>query len=381
MDIYSWLVEHRDVLMAVSALFAIGSFISSTVRSFFGNVLNFLFGFVPVVHRARQLRKYVKKDPHKFPLWRYRPRGRPSKSKWPTLITVMNFKGGVGKTTLTANLAASLVSHKNLNVWVVDLDYQGSLSYMAKGIGLSGIELAKNSNQMGDILSAPDKKSLKEIKPSQFFEGFEKAKIITANHDLAEIEDNQLQKWLLHMNEPSGDVRSKIAHWLNQIKSEVDLPDIILFDAPPRISLSAINALAISDFLLVPTLPQPASIEPISKLFERITRMREVLHSKLVIMGVVFNLASSSFDTTDEADDNILRVNRAFEKLPPEARPKDGNYVFKSTIPRAAAISEPGQRLAYADPRRRAVSIKSRFDDLADELVLKLNEYIPGGKF
>ena len=381
---YQLLVEHRDVLVALSALLtisiALGGYLSRSIRKLLARIADFFFWFIPGVRHASNLKKYVQKDPHEFPLWGYRRRGFPKRSHWPVLITVMNFKGGVGKTTLTANLAAALSEHRGLKTWVIDLDYQGSLSYMTRGVDLSDDETGSESNQMGDILSCERKSGFKDIRPSAFFDGFANARIVTASQDLAEIEENQLQKWLLHMEKPDGDVRSRLATWLNAVKSVEDMPDIILLDAPPRLSLSAVNALAISDFLLVPTLPQPASIEPIQKLFKRLDKLRCLFKSKVMVLGVVFNMAGSSFDTNNSDDDNIKRVKRAFELLPEDCRPHEDEYVFKETIPRAAAISEPGQRLAYADKRRRAVNIKKRFDDLSDELVLKLRNHLPGGR-
>ena len=149
------------------------------------------------------------------------------------IISVINQKGGVGKTTTVINLAAGL-SQLNKKILVIDLDPQGNAT---TGLGLSNMD--NSSDTIYGVLNGTNEIAT-VIKKTQF----ENLDIITSNVDLSGLEvetaDDGNRAFIL---------KSKLAAYLNNSRGSYDY---VLIDCPPSLSLLTVMALVCSNSLLVP---------------------------------------------------------------------------------------------------------------------------------
>lgn len=290
------------------------------------------------------------------PLWSYRSPSRRKYHNVPPTLTVMNFKGGVGKTTIAANLAAAFAKRHGLKVLLVDLDYQGSLSDM-----LSSRDL---DDQQKNLLS----KWIANKNASGVFEDWstdvaeiEGARLITSEYEIADTEDRQLLKWLTR--DIGDDVRTRIARKMNYSDWALkDRFDLVIFDAPPRLSVASANAVKMTDFVLVPAKLQPLSAAPISKMLKYLASFKERARAKFEVIGVVCNMTNAA---KLSAQEQLYQagIQRALTKQAPTAR------VFNSIIPDLKDIGRPeGRYIGYCLNGVAGQRVRELFDPLSDEV-------------
>jgi len=247
------------------------------------------------------------------------------------VIAVANQKGGVGKTTTTVNLSASLAS-KAYKVLVIDIDPQGNAT---SGLGIDK-QLVEKS--VYDIFSQED--SLPSIiLPTEVHGLF----VAPANGDLVGTEIELVQR-----QGREGILREQI--------SKIDgIYDYILIDCPPSLGLLTVNALAAADSLLVPLQSEYYALEGISSLMHTMEVAKQALNRALTLEGVVL--------TMYDARTNLSKQIEA------EARAHFADTVFKTVIPRNIKLSESpsfGKPILLYDPNSiGAIAYKA----LADELV------------
>jgi chromosome partitioning protein len=225
----------------------------------------------------------------------------------PRIISVINQKGGVGKTTTAINLAAGLAL-KNYKVLLIDLDPQGNAS---TGVGISQGEREKS---IYDLL----------IKKDSFFECIKKTKIenlsiIPANADLSGLETevaNSSQKAFL--------LKNIIDDPINNLEKEKF--SYIIIDCPPSLSLLTIMSLVISHSLVVPLQTEFFALEGLSQLVKTIDRIKINLNPTLEIQGIVLTM----YDKRNKLCADVEREGRNFF----------GNKVYNTNIPRNVRISE-----------------------------------------
>lgn len=297
------------------------------------------------------LRRFLRSEK---PLWSYRSAGYVMHERAPPSLTVMNFKGGVGKTTLTANLAAAFSAQYGMRVLLVDLDYQGSLSDMLRGrdpLAQSLLsKVLKQSNKFKDITEFTTE--VPEI-PN--------ARLITAEYDLTHVEDNQMQKWLLR--DSQGDVRSRISRLFTSHHLDLNKHfDLIIYDAPPRLSLASVNALRATDYLVVPTKLQPLSVVPIAKMLTELKGLRSKIRCHFEFLGVVCNMTQGKAPVGTEH-----MSYREIELAVGEMGADTG--IFDTFVPNLAGIARPeGTSIGYFLPGEKGQRVQTVFDQLAGEI-------------
>ena len=223
------------------------------------------------------------------------------------IISVINQKGGVGKTTTVINLAAGL-SMKGKNILVIDLDPQGNAT---TGLGL--LNTTNSDNTIYNVLNG--NKKISEVIQST---NFANLNLVTSNVDLSGLEV-----------ETAGDSRRafKLKDELGAILNDSRAPyDYILIDCPPSLSLLTIMALVASDALVVPLQTEFFALEGLTQLMKTIERIKSNLNPSLVIRGILLTM----FD----------KRNKLSGQVEQEARNYFKDKVYATAIPRNVRLSE-----------------------------------------
>ena len=223
------------------------------------------------------------------------------------IISVINQKGGVGKTTTVINLAAGL-SIRGKKILVIDLDPQGNAT---TGLGLSNTE---DSDQTIYSVLNGNKKISEVIKQTNF----ENLNLVTSNVDLSGLEV-----------ETAGDSRRafKLKDELTTILNDSRASyDYILIDCPPSLSLLTIMALVSSDALVVPLQTEFFALEGLTQLMKTIERIKNNLNPSLEIRGILLTM----YD----------KRNKLSSQVESEARNYFKEKVYNTAVPRNVRLSE-----------------------------------------
>ena len=263
----------------------------------------------------------------------------PTRPAGPRIISVVNQKGGVGKTTTTINLGAALAD-EGFNVLLVDLDPQGNAS---TGLGIDTTDRAVTTYDL--LLENADLQDV--IRPT----GVDGLVIAPATTDLssADIEMMAIEK------------RSFLLHdALRQPAMDAFVLDFILIDCPPSLSLLTVNAMVASHSVLVPLQSEFFALEGLSQLMLTIREVRQTANKDLRIEGILLTM----YD----------RRNNLSQQVEADARDALGELVFKTVIPRNVRVSEaPSYAMPVIsyDPGSKG---SQAYRALAQEMVDKLEQ-------
>ena len=223
------------------------------------------------------------------------------------IISIINQKGGVGKTTTVINLAAGLAEQEK-KVLVIDLDPQGNAT---TGLGLSNLE--NSSNTIYGVLNGT--KLISEVTRKTQFKNLD---IITSNVDLSGLEVETASD-----SERAFILKRELTAYLNDSGTRYDY---ILIDCPPSLSLLTVMALVASDSLLVPLQTEFFALEGLTQLMKTIERVKVNLNPELKIRGILLTM----YD----------KRNKLSSQVEKEAREYFKEKVYLTIIPRNVRLSE-----------------------------------------
>lgn len=257
------------------------------------------------------------------------------------IICIANQKGGVGKTTTSVNLAASLAGLGRRTL-IVDMDPQGNAS--------SGIGMKRHEYQDKTIYQLLiGEKSVDECVLKT---NYENLNIITATPDLvgAEIELVDTERREMQLKDR-----------LEEIESDYDY---ILIDCPPSLGLITLNALTAANTFLVPLQCEYFALEGLSQLLNTAGIIKKGLNPNLKIEGIVLTM----FDVRNNLSHQVVS----------EIQTHFGDRVFKAVIPRNVRLSEApsyGQPITAYDPKSIGAARYKALAKELDEKVYPKNEY------
>jgi len=217
------------------------------------------------------------------------------------IYSVINQKGGVGKTTTTINLGTAMAAC-GAQVLLIDLDPQGNLS-----TGL-GIEKADRNNGTYDILI--NKSSATKLYKETAVPNLH---VITANENLLGLDIE-----LANSSDRATRLRDSLLEELNY--------DFILLDCPPALNILTLNALVASEGALVPLQAEFYALEGLSQLIKTINKIRNTINTKLKLEGVILTM----YDVRNNLSNQVEEDVRAYL----------GHDVFQTIIPRNVRLSE-----------------------------------------
>lgn len=247
------------------------------------------------------------------------------------IISIINQKGGVGKSTTAVNLSAAL-SSKGKKVLLVDFDPQGNST---SGFGIEKEELEQCVyDALIHNVSAVD--LIHETECERVF-------VIPATIQLAGAEIELVSAMARE---------TRLKELLAPVQNEFDY---IFIDCPPSLGLLTINALAAADSVLIPIQCEYYALEGVTKLLESMRMVKERINRSLEVFGVLMTMYDSRTSLANQVVD--------------EVRAYFGDKVFDTLVPRTVKISEAPSFgmpvIEYAPSNKGAIAYLS----LADEVI------------
>jgi chromosome partitioning protein len=240
------------------------------------------------------------------------------------IISIVNQKGGVGKTTTSINLAAYL-SQLGRSVLLVDLDPQSNAT--------SGLGISRDLDRgVYEVLTGPH--SFRDIAVATGHPNYYLAPS-TSSLAGANVEFVNLDRREFRLYDNLLDIRNDF--------------DYILIDNPPSLGLLTLNGLTAADQILIPVQAEYFALEGLGQLTETIELIKENLKPELDILGVVLTM----YDSRNRlANDVLQELYRYFPKK-----------IFRSVIPRSVRLSEApshGKSILHYDPSSKGAKAYER---------------------
>jgi chromosome partitioning protein len=217
-------------------------------------------------------------------------------------FAIANQKGGVGKTTTSVNLAASLATF-NKRILLVDMDPQGNAT-MGCGINKNQLAISVLDVLTGDTVT---EKALHRCESGAF-------DVLPANGDLTAAEVELLKL-------PSRE--SRLRHALARVKQNYDY---IIVDCPPSLSLLTVNSLVACDGVIIPMQCEYYALEGLSALVGTIGKIGQFLNPGLQVQGILRTMYDPRNSLTNEVTGQL--------------RQHFGDRVYRIAIPRNVRLAE-----------------------------------------
>tara|TARA_A100001011_G_scaffold397354_1_gene498069 strand:+ start:1876 stop:2652 length:777 start_codon:yes stop_codon:yes gene_type:complete len=218
------------------------------------------------------------------------------------VLAITNQKGGVGKTTTSVNLSASLAATKRKSL-LIDLDPQGNAT-MGSGIDKKDLSISIYDVLMGE-------KSIEEATLSLESTRYD---LLPSNSDLTGAEVGLLN------------ITNREAQLRKEIEKIRDKYAYIIIDCPPSLNMLTVNALVAADSVVIPTQCEYYALEGLSALLETIDKIKNVLNPKLDVEGLLRTMFDSRNNLANEVSKQLTDYF--------------GDKVYNTIIPRNVRLAE-----------------------------------------
>lgn len=243
----------------------------------------------------------------------------------PKIISVVNQKGGVGKTTTAVNLAAALAEAGKF-VLLVDLDPQGNAT---SGLGIKYQELERGlyhalvgDARIYDVIRNTVHAGLRVVPATNDLAG--------ANVELVNVEGREKKL---------ADILSEVYHAY----------DYIIIDCPPSLGVLTLNGLVAADHILIPVQAEYYALEGLGQLLKTIGLVKENIKPDLNVLGAVLTM----FDSRNRLSEEVL--HELYKFFP--------NNIFRSVIPRTVRLAEApsfGKSIFHYEPSGKGAKAYER---------------------
>ncbi len=247
------------------------------------------------------------------------------------IISIVNQKGGVGKTTTAVNLGAYL-AEKGKFVLIVDLDPQANAT--------SGIGVDHQNLEHGVYEAVLGTVAMRDIVQPTAHQGLHLAPATTAlaglNIELVEMENREF----------------KLRESMMEIRNDYDF---ILIDCPPTLGLVTLNGIVAADEILIPVQAEYYALEGLGQLLETVQLVKERIRPEVDVLGAVITM----YDSRTKLSDDVL--HELYKYFP--------NNIFRSVIPRNVRLAEApsfGRSIAHFDASSKGAKAYER---LAQEVL------------
>ncbi|MCX6792666.1 MAG: AAA family ATPase [Candidatus Falkowbacteria bacterium] len=248
-----------------------------------------------------------------------------------SIISIVNQKGGVGKTTTAVNLA-SYLAHLGKHVLLVDIDPQANAT--------SGLGIDHNKLEFGvyeALIGLRDLASvLKRTVQDRLTVAPSTVSLAGAGIELVSVDNRE----------------SRLLNLLETVRNDYDY---IIIDGPPSLGLLTINSLVAADQVLIPVQSEYYALEGLGQLLNTINLVQNHLKPTLGILGAVITM----YDKRNRLSESVM--NELYQYFP--------NRIFRSVIPRSVKLAESpsyGRSILHYDPKSKG---GRAYEKLALELI------------
>lgn len=282
------------------------------------------------------------------------------------ILSVINFKGGVAKTSTSVALAEVFSAEMNKKVLVIDLDPQTNATLMLLGekkwleLNREGFTLAQlfkdamNSEEKKFNLRKTLQKNASDVREAGSVD------ILPSSLDLIDVQDRLAfaPPGKFHAQNPT-----EILH--RAVKSKLDDYDIVIIDCPPNLGIVTLNGLRFSNYYIIPTIPDVLSTYGIPQILNRIEEFAKELGEEIVPLGIVI----TKYQEISTVHKTTLKDLKANVDLP---KPYKTKVKLTNSASSAAEYNESGRTLR----QKYGTELTNTYIALAKEIWSSLDDEI-----